>query len=379
MRLVADVGQGSLAKAGEELCGDRVEVVRDLHQTTVVLSDGLGSGVKANILATLTTKIAAGLLARGVSLEEVIGTIAQTLPVCRERHLAYSTLAVLEVRTSGEARVMLLDSPPVFLVRRDKVVGFPTRTREVAGRRVEEGSLELVPGDVLVLVSDGVLHAGIGGLLPLGLGEEGLAKHLSELVPRTPDAGRLAQSILDLCNAYYTLAPGDDTTVVVLRVREPRFLTLFTGPPRSPAADAETVDRFMRSPGKKVVCGGTTAKIVARELGRPLTVELTYDDPEIPPCGHIPGIDLVTEGMLTLNRALSYLRTGEIPDRADGASRVARLLAEADQIKIVAGLSVNPAHQNPDLPPGLNLRAGTVEKLAAELKAQGRLVQVEWC
>ena len=379
MRLVADVGQGSLAKAGEELCGDRVEVVRQPRQTTVVLSDGLGSGVKANILATLTTKIAAGLLARGVSLEEVISTVAQTLPVCRERRIAYSTLAVVQVKTNGAARVMLLDSPPVFLVRKGQVISFPTRTRQVAGRAVEEGALELVAGDRLVLVSDGVLHAGIGGILPLGLGGEGLARHLTELAPRCPTAEQLAERLVELCNAYYTLAPGDDTTVVVLALRRPRQLVLFTGPPRSPAADAETVDRFMRAPGKKVVCGGTTAKIVARELSRPLTVDLTYEDPEIPPCGHIPGIDLVTEGMLTLNRALVYLKAGRIPDRADGASQVAHLLNAADEIKIVAGLSVNPAHQNPDLPAGLNLRAGTVDRLAAELKAQGRVVQVEWC
>ncbi|HHY93205.1 MAG TPA: SpoIIE family protein phosphatase, partial [Firmicutes bacterium] len=263
MRLVADVGQGSLAKNGEELCGDRVEVVRQPYETTVVLSDGLGSGVKANILATLTTKIAAGLLARSVPLEEVISTIAQTLPVCRERHIAYSTLAVVQVRANGATHVMLLDSPPVFLVRQGQVINFPTRAREVAGRTVEEGTLELVAGDLLVMVSDGVLHAGIGGLLPLGLGEEGLARHLTELVPRYNDAKQLAGRLIELCSAYYTLAPGDDSTVVVLALRRPRRLVLFTGPPRSPAADAETVDRFMKAPGKKVVCGGTTAKIVA--------------------------------------------------------------------------------------------------------------------
>lgn len=378
MCLVADVAVRSLAKAGEELCGDQVEVVRSQERTTVVLSDGLGSGVKANILATLTTKIAAGLLAKGVSLEEVIGTIAQTLPVCQERHIAYSTLAVVEVRRSGTCRVMLLDSPPVFLVRSGRVLPFPTHWRQMAGKQVEEGTLDLVADDVLVLVSDGVLHAGIGGILSLGLGEKGLARHLAELAPRYQAADQLAEELLDLCAAYYTLAPGDDTTVVVLKVRPPRYLTLFTGPPRSPAADRKAVNELMRSPGKKVVCGGTTAKIVARELGRPLTVELDYIDPEIPPCGHIPGIDLVTEGMLTLSRALAYLREGKVPDRSDGASRVARLLSEVDEVKIMAGLTVNPAHQNPDLPPGLHLRAGTVERLAAELKRQGRLVQVEW-
>ncbi len=378
MRLVAEVAQGSLAKAGEELCGDKVEVIKTPERATVVLSDGLGSGVKANILATLTTKIAAGLLEREVPLEEVINTIAQTLPVCRERQIAYSTLAVLQVKANGLARVVLLDSPPVFLWRRGQVVPFPTEHKVVAGRDVKEGKLELMAGDFLLLISDGVLHAGIGGILPLGLGEEGVKGHFKEILRQKNAPHQVAQRFLDLCSAYYTMSPGDDTTVVAVEIRLPRQLIMFTGPPRLRELDSLAVDKLMEYPGKKVVCGGTTANIVARELGRQLTVELEYDDPEIPPCAHIEGIDLVTEGMLTLNRALAYLSDGEIPNRADGASRVARLLSDSDKIKFVTGLRINPAHQNPDLPQGLNLRAGTVRQLVAVLKEQGKVVEVEW-
>ena len=244
MRLVAEVAQGSLAKAGEELCGDKVEVVKTPERTTVVLSDGLGSGVKANILATLTTKIAAGLLERKVPLEEVISTIAQTLPVCHERQIAYSTLAVLQVRSSGLARVVLLDSPPVFLWRRGKVVPFPTQHKVVAGREVEEGELELMADDFLLLISDGVLHAGIGGILPLGLGKEGVMTHLEGLLRGRLGARQVVQRFLDLCGAYYTMAPGDDTTAVTVHIRPPRQLVMFTGPPRSPALDAVAVNKL---------------------------------------------------------------------------------------------------------------------------------------
>lgn len=378
MRLVAEVAQGSLPKAGEELCGDKVEVIRTPERTTVVLSDGLGSGVKANILATMTTKIAAGLLERKVPLEEVISTIAHTLPVCHERLIAYSTLAVLQVTARGLAHVVLLDSPPVFLWRQGKVVPFPTERKIVAGHDVEEGELELVADDFLFLVSDGVLHAGIGGILPLGLGKEGVMEYLQGLPVEKLGSRAVAQQFLDLCAAYYTMRPGDDTTVVAVKIRLPRQLVMFTGPPRSQELDHVAVGKLLEYPGKKVVCGGTTAKIVARELGRELTVELEYDDPDIPPCALIEGIDLVTEGMLTLNRALSYLVEGKIPNRADGASRVAQLLSETDEIKIVTGLCVNPAHQNPDLPQGLNLRAGTIKQLAGVLRGQGKVVDVEW-
>ncbi|HHT71122.1 MAG TPA: SpoIIE family protein phosphatase [Firmicutes bacterium] len=378
MRLVAEVVHGSLPKAGEELCGDKVEVIRTSERTTVVLSDGLGSGVKANILATLTTKIAAGLLERKVPLEEVISTIAQTLPICHERLIAYSTLAVVQVKACGLAHAVLLDSPSLFLWRRGKVVPFPTQHRVVAGRDVEEGELELMNDDFLLLVSDGVLHAGIGGLLPLGLGEEGVKRYLKELLAEKLSPQLVVQRLLDLCAAYYTMNPGDDTTVVAINIRLPRQLVMLTGPPRSPELDPVAVGKLLEYQGKKVVCGGTTAQIVARELGRKLTVELTYDDPDIPPCGFIEGIDVVTEGMLTLNRAQNYLVQRKIPNRSDGASRVAQLLSEADEIKIVTGLRINPAHQNPDLPQGLNLRAGTVKQLAAILRDQGKVVDVEW-
>lgn len=378
MRLVAEVAHGSLPKEGEELCGDKVEVLRTPQRYTVVLSDGLGSGVKANILATLTTKIAAGLLERDVPLKEVIGTIAQTLPICRERLIAYSTLAVVQLRTNGQANVVLLDSPSVFLWRRGIVTPFPTSRGVVAGRELEKGELGLMEGDFLLLVSDGVLHAGIGGLLPLGLGEEGVKGYLAELLAKGLKPAQVVEQLLGYCAAYYAMKPGDDTTVVAIEMRRPRRLIMLTGPPRKPEDDGEIVDKLLQYQGKKVVCGGTTAQIVAREMGRELEVQLEYDDPDVPPRGFIKGLDLVTEGMLTLNKAQHYLKKGTIPERPDGASQVARLLAEADEIKIVVGLCINPAHQNPQLPRGLNFRASTVEQLATLLREQGKVVELEW-
>jgi len=379
-RLHAEIAVAQMAKAGEELCGDKVETTR-AAAATVVISDGLGSGVKANILATLTTKIAASLLKRNIPLEEVVNTITHTLPVCRERKIAYSTLQIIKMRPSGETTVVEFDSPAAFLLRGDKVVPFPTAAKQIGDRTVREGRLLLGEGDVIVAVSDGVVHAGIGGLLKLGWGWAGIAAELAACRPAETDADAIADRILACCAGYYLDRPGDDATVVAIKLRRPRHLTLLTGPPANPDMDEQIVRRAMRRPGKLAVAGGTTANIVGRVTGRPVIVDLEYQDPEVPPIAAIAGVDLVTEGVLTLTAAAARLadpRRLAASPRRDGATLLARLLAEADEINILAGTAINPAHQNPRFPARINIKAQVLAALQTRLEALGKSVAVEW-
>lgn len=379
--LYAEIAVAQLAKTGEELCGDKVEISRGDRATTVVLSDGLGSGVKANILATLTTKIASSLLKRDVSLPEVVNTIAQTLPVCRERKIAYSTLHIVKILSSGEVRIVEFDCPASFLLRGGKVVAIPTSEKLVAGKAIREGSLQLQEDDVVVAVSDGVIHAGIGGLLKLGWNWQGIAGELAAAGLAENDAETIAGRILDCCNGYYMGRPGDDSTVVAVKIRRPRQLTLLTGPPANRDMDEMIVKRFMRSPGRRVIAGGTTANIVGRITGRPVKVELAYDDPEIPPTASIEGIDLTTEGVLTLTAATARLARPKAlrgQERRDGATMLARLLLEADTIEVLAGTAVNPAHQNPNFPSQINIKGQVLGQLREKLEALGKQVTIEW-
>lgn len=380
MHLHAEVSVAQLSKIGEELCGDNVDVIRTPKDAIIVLSDGLGSGVKANILATLTTKIASSMLRRGIPLEDVVNTITETLPVCRQRKIAYSTMHIIKISHEGEATVVEFDCPTSFLIRAGKVVPFPSQEKFVGGKVIKEGTLSLQENDMIVAVSDGVIHAGIGGLLKLGWGWQGVAEQLTLESREQHDAESLCQRIINCCEGYYLGCPGDDTTVVTMKIRRNRHLTLLAGAPADIISDESVVRKFLRQPGKKIVAGGTTANIVSRITGKPLSVDLMYYDAKIPPTGHIEGIDLVTEGALTLNAAVERLNNPKIRhDKAqDGATLMAKMLMEADQIDVYAGGAINPAHQNPMFPMQINIKAQVLSKLQTILEDKGKIVTTIW-
>lgn len=380
-RLHAEVGLAQLSKVGEELCGDNVDIARTPEATIIVMSDGLGSGVKANILATLTTKIATVMLKRGIPLEDVVNTIAETLPVCRQRKIAYSTLHIIMIAPDGQTTIVEFDCPATFLVRNNKVIEFPAHEKVIGNKVIRVGELWLQKDDILVAVTDGVIHAGIGGLLKLGWGWDSVAKQIKEETNENSDAELIGQSLINFCECYYLGSPGDDSTALVVKMRDPQQLTLMTGPPANPDDDEKYVGRFFAESGKKVVSGGTTAQIVGRLTGSRLKVELTCHDPQIPPIAYLDGVDLVTEGILTLNATVERLMdTNKLrkSNKQDGATLLAKLMNTADTIKIFAGLAVNPAHHNPGFPMQMNIKVQVLNKLKTVLESKGKEVIIEW-
>lgn len=385
MNTFFDIYWESLNKEKEELCGDIVKVLRTERASVLVLSDGLGSGVKANILATLTSEILATMLKQEVLLNYVIETVISTLPVCSVRHLAYATFTVVQVdEQTGKFRISNFDNPPVMRFRRGKLLPIDTRTERIADKQIEVAEGKLEPGDFLAVISDGMLQAGGGQGFDPKADWEQLGRWL-EGVLLLRYQGSARQTVRGAMERVRSLCPhgaGDDATLLGAHLRERRALMVFTGPPLERATDDAVAERVLKFAGRKVICGDTTAEIVGNYIGeRVKTQEATAGD-DLPALGSLTGIDLVTEGILTMARALDHLNSDGDSSALDGCNGAQRLVTElmnADAITFIVGQTVNPYYQNPQLPKAVSIRRSLVEQLAAVLRARQKHVYVELC
>ncbi len=387
MKMHIDAAYRSLNKYGEELCGDKVQIIRREDSTIAVLADGLGSGVKANILSTLTSTILATMLNEGATVTEAVETLASTLPVCNIRKLAYSTFSVAQIFDDGQVELVEFDNPPCMFVRNGKLVDLEpySELKECAGKNVVESHFTIMPGDVMALVSDGVIYAGVGQALNFGWNWDNVSAWLAKTAMKETSAPRLAASLCQAVGELYMDRPGDDSTCLILKAIPRSVVNILAGPPVDKEDDPKMVHDFMVSPGKRMICGGTSANIVARVLNRKITTTLNYTDPTLPPIGHIDGIDLVTEGVLTLSRTVEilkkYLESGDtfdfrVLDEDNGAAMIAKILIEdCTSVRVFAGRAINPAHQNPGLPADLSIKMQLLDTLCKLVERMGKQVE----
>lgn len=380
-------GYMSLIKCGEQLCGDRVMTINDENYSTIVLSDGLGSGVKANILSTITAKILVTMMSAGMSVEECVNTVAETLPVCKVRRVAYSTFTILRVHKNGDAYLVQFDNPMCILLRGGKSFDYETTERVICGKRIYESRFEAKIGDIFILMSDGAIHAGVGQMLNFGWERENIIDYAETVYEPDMGARTIAARIAETCRDLYDGLPGDDTTIAAMKVRKRETVNLMIGPPQNKDDDEKIMRQFFGADGKRIVCGGTTSQVVSRYLDKPVVPELDYEDASIPPIAHISGVDLVTEGVITIGRVLEYAQdycsVSETDvtwkDKKDGASLICKLLLEtATDVNFFVGRAINPSHQNPDLPISFNIKMNLINSLAECLKKLGKTVDVKF-
>lgn len=384
MKYFIDIDYESLNKKDEELCGDKVEMAKTEDGIIIVLADGLGSGVKANILATITTKIAVTMLKKGADINETVDTIVNTLPVCSVRKIAYSTFTILKVYNNGRIYMAEYDNPEAFILNSGKEIHVDKKEIIINGKAIKESNFMLPEESILTVVSDGVIHAGIENVLNLGWQRENVCRYLKGKTLKLKSAKHIADDLIEVCKKLYSGEPGDDTTALVVKLRKMETIDLFTGPPANRENDKTAVGKFIGGSGKKIVCGGTAANIVARELKKNLTVNIETMSPSIPPTANIEGIDLVTEGVLTLCKAIDILKNYSDYhlwniNAKDGASMLAEMLVEdCTNFNLWVGKAINPAHQNPNLPFNLSIKLNLVNELVNIMTKMGKEVSINY-
>ncbi|HEX9018722.1 MAG TPA: SpoIIE family protein phosphatase [Anaerolineaceae bacterium] len=385
MESFLDIHQVCLHKHKEELCGDQVRVIKSPDATTLVLSDGLGSGVKANILATLTAEIIATMLREDADLRDVLDTVIRTLPVDPALHIAYATFTILTIAHADTSfRLVNFDNPPPFLVKGGRLASLETNRETILGKEIatSQGSLEM--GDFIGLVSDGVLFAGPGATINQAWDRDAIGRAIERVFNgQVFSAHSVVNSVMAVTNQLYEWKPGDDASMVGVYRRQRHRLMVFTGPPVDNGFDYVPVFRLLDFPGRKIVCGGTTANIVASYLIAAVETDSHSMAEGIPAIGRLPGIDLVTEGIFTLAAALERLETSggnieAVEAEYNGAAMLARELLGADAIEFLVGQSVNPAYQNPLLPKNVSIRRYLIEHIAALLTRYHKDVAISY-
>ena len=386
--LCADIGWKSINHEGEQLCGDHVDIVNQGDDSQfIVLADGLGSGVKASILSTLTSKIISTMMAEGLKLEDCVSTIAATLPICSVRGVAYSTFTILHIIENRTVEIIQYDNPKVIFLRNFEVYDYPTTELNIDGKKVLKSVISLQKDDCMVAMSDGCPHAGIGLAFNFGWKLEDIADFMQAMIAAGYNAKTLATMLVDQCDKEYGHHPGDDATACVVKVRKRDPMNILFGPPRNRDDCDRMMSLFFSKEGKHIICGGTTSSIAAKYLGKPVKASLNFERGDVPPIAEIEGVDLVTEGVITINKVIEYakdaLDKNELYEKwsfqRDGASLICRLLfEEATDINFYVGRAVNPAHQNPDLPITFNIKMNLVEELSECLIKMGKRIKVSY-
>ena len=386
--LCAEIGYKSINHDGEQLCGDHIDIVEQGNDSTViVLADGMGSGVKASILSTLTSKIISTMMAADLPLEECVSTIAATLPVCSVRGVAYSTFTIMHIIDSHTVELIQYDNPHIIYIRDGELYDYPKTELNIGGKTIYKSVIRLKKDDIIIAMSDGCPHAGIGIAYNFGWKWEDIADYMLGLSNGGFTAKVLSTMLIDEVNRLYGGKPGDDATACVIKIRKRVPMNILFGPP----SDRDDCDRmmslFFSKEGKHIICGGTTSSIAAKWLRKPLRPKLDFERSDVPPIAELEGVDLVTEGVITVNKVVEYandyVQNNESYEEwgysHDGASLISRLLfEEATDINFYVGKAVNPAHQNPDLPINFNIKMNLVQELSKALKLMGKRIKVSY-
>ncbi len=367
----------------ERISGDvfLYRYIKEEDRVIAVLSDGMGHGVKANILATLTSTMALNFTREHKEVERTAELIMNTLPVCSERKISYSTFTIVDIESTARTTILEYDNPSSIILRGNKLLDPDWRNvilkkGKHAGKILRTCTFSPLKEDRIIMFTDGVSQSGMGSeSFPFGWEQNNVSSYAASLISgeHSISAMILAGKIVTMAHKNDNYKAKDDISCAAIYFREPRKLIICTGPPYEKEKDPELAAKVRGFNGKIILCGGTTADIVARELNRTIVDELIFEDPELPPESFMEGIDLVTEGILTLQKVNEILKTYKNSVRLGKgpADKIVKLIMESDEINFIVGTRINIAHQDPNLPVDLEIRRTVVKRIS-------RLLEEKW-
>lgn len=377
-----EVGYFQINHEGEKICGDVFlsKRIPEENRVLCVLSDGMGHGVQANVLATLTATISLNFFIDSKDVNEIAGVIMKALPVCSERKVSYATYTVVDVSIESDTvSILEYDNPQTFILRGNKIyepqwtnVEYEAKADDKRGVSIRRCSFKPCIEDRIIFCSDGITQSGLGNGIAMGWGRNELIQFVRETVDASPaiSTADLAERVTKRAAANDLYTPKDDLTCSVVYFRQPRKTILCTGPPFNSEKDSEFANILKSFNGKKIISGASTAEIIARELGMAITNEAKFDA-SLPPGSIMNGIDLVTEGVLTLNKAIHILNSISLNSRMKfgkgPADQICRLLLDTDEIYILVGTKINESHHDPSLPVEVEIRRHLIQRLGKVL------------
>ena len=370
-----DIDCSQKKKYNQNAYGDffKSERFTDMNRLVAVLSDGLGSGIKADILACMTSTMLLKFLKENADIEKSCEIIMTSLPVCKVRGISYSTFSAIDCYDDGKA-IIVEEGNPDFIWIRDGEVLKPECTiiesKNFKNRKMRVYDIKLELNDRIIFCSDGATQVAMGTkTYPLGLERDGL---INIILSKLKMDKNISSSELSnyLIKQIELIAPDkkllDDTSIVSIYCREPRKSLVFTRPPYHIEKDNYYANTFKNFKGKKAIAGGTTANIISRELNIPVKTDLSLNVGNLPGIYCMDGVDLVTEGILTLTKTMEYLEDNNYQN--DAAGKLMRFMLDSDCISFLVGAQLNQAHYDPNLPIEIEIRKNIVRKIAKILE-----------
>lgn len=372
---------------GEEVCGDNYQSGKTIDSKIFILSDGLGSGIKASILSILTTEIIYTMFEKEINIGDIVNTITKTLPVCKIRGIAYSTFTIVQIFDNGKIKIVNYDNPDVIIIKKGQIFFPQYEEQRINNKIIKKAEFYLDNTDFIFILSDGMVHAGLGNLMDFGWGIENIANYIYRIFKKSEDLKFIIDNIIEVTDAYYNFKPGDDASIIGIKCIENSKVNIFTGPPLDSKLDMYYVNKFMNKKGKKIICGGTTGNIVGKLINEEIKIDLkNISGDEIPPYGTMKSVDLVTEGVLTIKEINNILSDCEkdiyeidFDKKDNSAYQVIRMLRDCDEISILVGRKVNVFYHNPSLPFDMSIRANLIRELTNNLERLGKSVSIEYC